>query len=186
MAVRVLVYLEPCIFRADPTLLRCHFELFVNPVLRALSLDSKLEFLGIASNFFLSLQGLSSARALPENPNIVKIYPLYNVDLLAQTNFCTEDYAWDVFRTDEWTFRNSNLLGRLGSILTNSRPDIVITTTQNRYLRYLSRTMSIPLLSMELVPLPRLPYPLNRFVASDGHLSEGAFSSPSELDFALN
>jgi hypothetical protein len=185
MAVRVLVYLEPCIFRDDPTLLRCHFELFVSPVLRALSLDSELGFLAIASNVFLSLEGLNTARSLPENPHDIKLYPLYNIDLLAQSNYCIEDYAWDVFRTDEWTFRNSNLLGRLGSILANSRPDIVITTTQNRYLRYLSRTMSIPLLSMEFGPLPRLPYPMNRFVSTDGHLSEGAFSSPTRLHIAL-
>lgn len=185
MTIRVLTYLEPCIFRDDPGFLRGHFDYLVNPMLRALSLDSPLGFLGIASNIFLCLEGLNSARALPANPQEVKLYPLYNADLLAQRNFCIEDYARDVFDAGESAFDNPGLLQRLSLIIEDAQPDVIITTSQNRYLNYLSRTLTIPVFSTEFGPLPRLPYPGNRFVAVDGHFSGGAFASPSRLHVAL-
>ncbi len=185
MAMRVLVYLEPCIFRDDPHFLQSHFECFVDPVLRALSLNSPLGFLGIASNIFLCLEGLTFARALPANPVEMKIYPIYNTEILEQCDFCIEDYARDIFDASESVFGNPVLLERLSLIIKDAQPDVVITTSQNRYLKYLSRTLAIPVLSIEFGPLPRLPYPGNRFVAVDGHFSEGVFASPSRLHAAV-
>lgn len=65
------------------------------------------------------------------------------------------------------------------------RPDIVVTTAQNRYLHQLCDNASIPLLSSEYGPLPRVPYPLNRFLSLDGHLSDGPFHSVKTLRRAL-
>lgn len=185
MTIRVLTYVEPCIFRDDPSFLHGHFDHLVNPMLRALSLHSPLGFLGIASNIFLCLEGLNSARALSTNPNEVKLYPLYNTDLLAQCDFCIEDYARDIFDPGESVFGNPGLLQQLSLIIEDARPDVIITTSQNRYLTHCSRTRAIPVFSTEFGPLPRLPYPANRFVAMDGHFSEGAFASASRLQLAL-
>lgn len=181
MVKRLLVYLEPCIFRDDPTFLQGHLECFVNPVLRALSLDGRLAFLGFASNVFLALQGLDSARGLPVHPEEVKVYPLYNRDLLSRFGHCLEDYAHDVFDPRNPALDNPGLLERLSAVIGDAQPDLVITTSQNRYLTHLSRKHGFKLLSMEYGPLPRLVHPNVRFMAIDGHLSEGAFASPARL-----
>ena len=181
MGKRLLVYLEPCIFRDDPNFLDGHLECFVNPVLRALSLYGRLDFLGFASNIFLTLQGLKSARGLPWCPREVKVYPLYNGDLLARFDHCLEDYARDVFDARDCAPNNPGLLDRLTAVIEHAQPDLVITTSQNRYLTHLSRQHGFPVLSIEFGPLPRMAYPKNRFVAFDGHLSEGAFASPARL-----
>lgn len=185
MSIRVLVYLEPCVFRDDPLFLRGHLERFINPVVDALSIDSKLDFLGFASNMFLCLEGLNHCRALASNPREVKVYPLYNADILAQFGFCLEEYARDLFDPDCSALSNQVLEQRISLVMQDARPDIVITTSQNRYLSYVSRVQSVPVLNIEFGPLPRLVYPDNRFLSFDGHLSAGAFSSPSRLHSAI-
>jgi len=181
MYKRLLVYLEPCIFRDDPNFLQGHLECFINPVLHSLSLGGRLDFLGFASNIFLTLQGLNSARGLPWYPKEVKVYPLYNRDLLARFDHCLEDYARDVFDARACAPDNPGLLNRLSAVIEHAKLELVITTSQNRYLTHLSRQLGFSVLSIEFGPLPRLAYPNNRFIAFDGHLSEGAFASPARL-----
>lgn len=180
-ANRLLVYLEPCIFRDDPTFLQGHLACFVNPVLRALSLDAQLEFLGFASNIFLTLHGLDSARDLPVAAQEVKVYPLYNGELLARFDHCLEDYAHDVFGAGDTPLANFGLMERLSAVIEDAQPDLVITTSQNRYLTHLSREKGFSVLSTEFGPLPRLAFPNSRLLAFDGHLSEGAFAFPARL-----
>lgn len=185
MSRRVLVYLEPAIFRDDPAFLDGHLDCFAHPILQALSSDGPLEFLGLASNIFLALKGLDAARQLPACPGLVRVYPLYNRDLLHDLRFSLEDYASDVFGTRHADLRNPGLLRLLRDILRDARPDCVVTSSQNRYLTQLADEFGFKLLSVEFGPLPRLPYPLNRFLSVEGHLSEGPFSSAERLLEAL-
>jgi hypothetical protein len=185
MMKRVLVYIEPCIFRDDPNFLRGHLEAFVHPTLQAISYDEQLEFLGFSSNIFLAMAGLDVARRLPHQPKHSKLYPIYNSDLLADCSFCIEDYCRDVFSCSDLSLENKRLLKLLDSIIEDARPDIVITTSQNRYLRVLSSKAGFYVLNIEFGPLPRVPYPANRFISLDGHLSDGAFSCPKKLQNAL-
>ncbi len=185
MAMRVLVYLEPVIFRDDPHLLQTHLEHFVCPMLRALSLGGELAFLGCASNIFLTLASLDTVRSLQTQPGDVRVYPLYNGDLLAPFEFSLEDYASDVFSTAATLAPHPQLLQQLTRVVEDARPDVVITTAPNRYLDHLSRQMGFTVFSMEYGPLPRLMHPGNRFVAVDGHLSQGAFASAARLRAAL-
>lgn len=186
MSHRVLVYVEPCIFRDDPGFLRGHLDCFVNPVLRALSLETQLPFLGFASNIFLALSGLNSARGLQSAPAETKLYPLYNGDILAGFDHCLEAYSADLFYTGDARPLEPGLVTRIRSIIDDAKADIVITTSQNRYLTALSQSLGFTLISLEFGPLPRLPFPANRFIALDGHLSEGAFASPEALQQAMH
>jgi hypothetical protein len=181
MAKNVLVYLEPCIFRDDPNLLTGHFESLVGPLLRALSHESRFAFLGFCSNIYLCLEALNSARSLPAAPRAVKIYPLYTGDLLAPFGHSIEAYARDVFGTCAPQAEDPQLLDRLASIIRDARPDVVITTSQNRYLNSLSQSLGFVLISAEHGPLPRLPFPGNRFIAVDGHMSDGPLASLERL-----
>lgn len=182
---RILVYLEPCIFRDDPLFLRGHYDAFIAPILRALASASRPSFIGFASNIFLALEGLACARSLPRPAREVRIYPLYNSRMLRECDFSIEGYASDVFDAGDSPPRLTSAFEQVASIVDDVRPDTVITTSQNKYLRLLAAKTGFSLLSVEFGPLPRIPFPANRFVSLDGHLSDGILSSPARAEAAL-
>ncbi len=179
---RILVYLEPCIFRDDPLFLRGHYEALVAPILRAVATASRPAFVGFASNIFLALEGLDGARSLPQPAGDVQIYPLYNSSMLLDCEFSIERYAADIFDASDSSPKVTSAFERIAAIVQEVRPDTVITTSQNKYLRLLAATAGFSVVSVEFGPLPRIPFPLNRFLSLDGHLSDGIFSSPMRLE----
>ncbi len=186
MVKRILIYLEPCIFRDDPLFLSGHYQCFVDPILRAMSKDSSLSFTGFAGNIFLALEGLKSARALKRTPHEVKVYALYNNEILADRDYCIESYARDIFDSSDSPIDNGALVRRITEILADAKPDFIISTSQNKYLKRLASEIGVPVLSVEFGPLPRLAYPLSRFLSVQGHLSDGPLSTPLRLKTALD
>ncbi len=191
--LRTLIYLEPLWFRGSSAFLRPHIELFILPMLKALQDRSGSAEICIVSNIILSLEVLAALRQSDLVINRLSVFTINSTHALADCELRPDLYAADLFRSPKkgslLPFRrrvlNRSLFERIAQAFQEFNPDIVITTAQNRYVRQLCDDTSIPLLSSEFGPLPRIPYPSSRFLSLDGHLSDGPFHSVKDLRQAL-
>ena len=169
--MRVLVHIEPVWFRNDVNFLHGHFDLLIRPILRALSLPTQKLQLGISSNIILALQGADLGRGLSANAVDVRFFTSSVQDILREYGFSKSRYCRDIFSESGEGYSNDFLKQKFGNIVSNFRPDVVITTSKNRYLETVCDENSLPLVCCEMGPLPRLGFPGCRHISIGNHIS---------------
>ncbi|WP_161956143.1 MULTISPECIES: class I SAM-dependent methyltransferase [Cyanobium] len=177
--MKVLVHLEPMPFRGEATFVIGHFQALVEPIIRALVVISKSKpiSLGISSNILLCLSSLDMLRSLSRDSVIYpNFFPVHSGHFLPDYKDSVAKYSRDLYKKDRP--RDAEKWPRYFNELFNVfRPDVVITTSDNRYLMRECKLNYIPLLSSEFGPLPRSLYPQTRFLNVGGHLNTDILSS---------
>lgn len=189
MAMRILAHLEPIPFRGSTNFIECHLGAFIEPILEALATSSqnKQIFLGISTNIFLCLKSLAMIRRLAKKYQIhPALYPVYSNKILTFYGNSSTKYCRDIYSRKEEIEPNADLLRFFYKLFSDFCPDLVITTSDNRYLQHQCREADIPLLSCEFGPLPRSLYPENRFLNVGGHLNTELLSSVRNIKRQLS
>jgi hypothetical protein len=157
----VLFYIEPACFRNDPTFMRpwIHWisHLISNQQRHApgwrFSLSSSPALCGLFKEY---------TQPLP-----VTTYELSARTVLASSDFNRFDYVKDLYGAGGRQAANTQLLDSLRVICQRESPDLVVSFTENRYLR--QGFPNSRLLFCELGPLPRLGVAQTIFMDPCGH-----------------
>jgi hypothetical protein len=161
--MRVLFYLEPALFRDDPlTLLP-----WAGWVARIAKANAGRLDVSCAGNRLL----MAELRSFSP----VARYVLTQFEVLEDADFDRVRYARDLFREEESEPENGRLLSALRRLAEAARPDVVVSFSQNRYLR---RAFQTPVLFSEMGPLPRSCCRPSLFFDVVGH------QVPSSLSYA--
>jgi len=163
--VNVLIYLEPVVFRRDPLLLRPWVEWLSDMLKVQRTQGESIEFSICSSraicNLFLELGGVRSDM----------LFACQQSELLKPFDFQRYSYTRDLFEHPRSSQpANQPLLIMLDSLRRMVNPDVVVSFSENRYLR-----RSFPqarLLFCELAPLPRLGAPQFLFTDPRGHQAD--------------
>jgi hypothetical protein len=160
---RVLYYVEPVVFRENPGFL-FPWAAWISDIARSNShSDSGYEF-GVAANAHLLDRFRELARA-----DFAFTQALPQAGLVAPFGFDRRAYARDLFAPEAEDSKNAPLEEALRHTAEAFQPDLVISFTQNRYLR---RAFGCPVLFTEVAPLPRQGRPLSFFFDPCGHQTE--------------
>ncbi|MDR2877006.1 MAG: hypothetical protein LBV36_03060 [Chromatiales bacterium] len=138
MKKRVLFYFEPMTYRGNPYHLKYWWDLFS-------------AFADRSASCFTSQIAASPMMKNLETAAFEEIHPINQVDLLRSLNFDRTTYSRDLCYG--FSFRNRPLLRALRNIKQKFSPDIVISMSENRYLRKVFGPEKV--MFMELGPLPR-------------------------------
>ncbi len=173
--LRVLIYIEPVSFRDNPALLRPWVE-WLSAMVNSQNKNAlKLSFGIVGSKVICDLFSAKSGTNLDE------IYFCRQRDLLASFHFNRGAYARDLFETDVTSFENTGLIEFLQFVQHSYQPNIVISFTENKYLRNIFTEARF--LFCELAPLPRLNA-RRKFLFTDpiGHQSRSLISIAAKDD----
>ena len=187
--MKVLIHLEPIPFRNKTNFIEAHLGAFIEPILRALAefeIANPL-ILGISSNVFLCLKSIEMIRRLAKDYQIIPyMLPVYTNKLLSPSfDDSIANYCLDIYSRDEELKTSSDLTKFFDDLFEDFNPDVVLTTSDNRYLMSQCIKKSVPLLSCEFGPLPRSIYPKNRFLNIGGHLNTDLLSSIQKIEKQL-
>ncbi len=178
--MRVLVHLESIPFRGSTNFIAGHLKVFIEPLLKALATSSKGEplLLGVSTNIFLALKSLSMMRELSKEYIIQPVLlPIYSNKILQFYDHSVSQYCLDIYSRNKQIDSVAGLSCFFEGIFSEFNPNIVLTTSDNRYLVDQCNKLGVPLLSCEFGPLPRSLYPKNRFLNVGGHLNTELLSS---------
>lgn len=173
--LRVLIYIEPVSFRDNPTLLYPWVE-WLSAMVNSQDKEAlKLSYGLIGSKVICDLFREKSGTNLDE------IYFCRQRELLASFNFNRGAYARDLFEIDAAPFENTGLIEFLQFVQYSYNPNIVISFTENKYLRNVFTEARF--LFCELAPLPRLTAK-RQFLFTDpiGHQSKSLISLAAKDD----
>lgn len=155
---RVLFYLEPVVFRDSPLSLQGWLQFFAAFADRS---RSKFTSSLAASNLIARIGSSFST-----------VFEINSAQLLIDKDFDRSAYARDICFGEG--FSNTYLLNALCSIRDELNPDIVISVSDNRYLKEVFKDAAV--MFMELGPLPRLGTKLAAYVDPFGHQVGSALS----------
>lgn len=140
--MKVVVYLEPAVFRADP--------LFLSPwagwLAQIAKANERLELTCVTNRLLAN-----HVRELAGTTRIECI-GLAQRDAVVAFDFDRVAYARDLFAEDDTKVANAPLLASLASVAERVRPDVVLSFSENRYLK---PAFGSPVLFTELGPLSR-------------------------------
>ncbi len=168
--LNILVHLEPMWFRNDARFLSVHFEPLVGPILSALTLGQNHVNLTVSSNSALCDVSNCLAKFIFSSGHQLKTLDWCLKALLESYQYSKKQYCLDIF-SRKYDFESAYLLDAFNETLKKSSPDIVVTTSKNRYLEYCCEQQNIPLICTEMGPLPRISYPDCRQLSIGSHLS---------------
>lgn len=169
--MKLLFFIDPVVYRQKPEIMGGWVIHWVLPIVR-MTKHCDVEFAICANSWIVEL-----AKASDNNENNIEYYPLSMTDSLRDIQFDRLSYMLDVADcnsiTDE-NFNNSNLITRLRSIRDQFKPDVVVSFTENRYLR--EAFLGVRLLFCELSCLPRVGLDLFLFMDVFGHQTHSALN----------
>jgi hypothetical protein len=157
---RLVFYVEPVVFRQDPTFLTPWID-WIARIIQAHA-DIPDLFVGIASSPWL-------CRALQELVGPIRTFPINPVDVLRPFRMDRVCYGQDLARPARDVVGNERLCAIISAMAGDLRPDAILSFTQNRYLAALSP--SICTLFTEMQPLPR-NFGTGFFIDPSGHQTE--------------
>ena len=149
----VAFYIEPAVFRRDPAM----FVTWANWVANIAVHNASIDFVLISNNTVC-------AGILP--PTNLRLIEVNVNDILAVHNFSISRYVMDVANAQNTNF-SSLLLQTLQNIEQKTKPNVVISFTENRYLRTAFSQSEI--LFTELGSLPQVTVPPTLFFDPIGH-----------------
>lgn len=160
---KVLFYLEPVVFRDNPDLISSwhHFS-------RHISLMSQNRFRSV-------LVSSQTICCLPSS-GFDKVISLDTLSYLAAHDFVRSDYAKDL--NSPYGRENQGLLRDLQALRSEELPDIVISWSENRYLKMVFN--AVPVLFLELGPLPRTSMKWSAYLDSGGSQIDSTFERVAE------
>lgn len=154
--VRVMMFLEPVIFRNDPLLLSHHF-LWADVISAAVHLTH--------GTFALTANDEVCSKWKERFPGDRRpCYPVDSFEVLAQFGYRRSVYAKAAYGGD---IPFNRLTEALKKIRADFVPDLVVMTSQNAMAK--AAFEGIPVLFVEQAPLPRLGRPLRTFCDPCGH-----------------
>ena len=161
--MRILLYIEPVVFREDPLMLSPWVGWFARLVRSCKLARPRWQF-GLVSNPSICERMTSETPAV-EMPTFLASQS----DLLRAFEFDRGAYARDLFRYESDSPSNAALIRRLMEVKQAFHPDLVLSFSQNRYVRPVLQT---PALFIELGPLPRSVTRPHFFLDPLGHQTE--------------
>ncbi len=167
MARRVALYIEPVVFRNDPGLLKVWGDWAASLVVASAFTGPETHFCLISSATLCSRFQEQSAAI----PTVAHTIALRQDACLASLDFDRSRYSADLFAPESAPPVNEGLVDALGRAAQTFPADIVLSFSQNRYLRS-AFGMAGGVLSSELSPLPRRQCPPSMFLDPSGHQTE--------------
>jgi hypothetical protein len=165
--MRVLLYVEPVVFRENPLMLLPWVRWLARLVRSSSSLGTQ-EF-GFASNPLLCEHMHSEVGSA-----LAWTRSIRQREALLAFDFDRYSYAQDLFRSCRDAEANPGLMDVLFELKSSFRPELVISFTQNRYLR---QVIGTPTLFWEVGPLPRGVTAESFFCDPIGHQTESLLVS---------
>lgn len=160
--MNILIYVEPIVFRGDPFLLRPWVD-WISSMLRSNAGPGVMRKFFVCSNPTLC----DLFKELPAGI-IESTFQCDPVKLLDHFGFHRDQYSSDLFDTmGRRPFRNLALLESLESIKLRVEPHVVITFSENRYLK--KAFFNSKVIYCELAPIPRLGSAKYLFTDPRGH-----------------
>lgn len=174
-AKRILFYLEPVTYANSPLRLGGWWSFFS-------------AFAHRSSDYFISHVASSPFICELKSESFEKKHQLNQIELLKSSDFDRALYSLDLCQG--FTYRNRQLINALNRIKHEFRPDIVISVTDNRYLKKVFGQDKV--MFMELGPLPRSGMKLSVYVDPYGHqirstvdrFAKANWDHPSFAEFA--
>jgi hypothetical protein len=168
--VRILFYVEPVTYRDDP--------LFLAPWIGWIAqLIQNARLAGASLQFGLATSAALSAHLASLGTTGVSCACIAQREALIAFDFDRDAYARDLFRPTDSPVANRGLADQINSALEKFSPDIIVSFSQNRYIRRCERTQP---LFWELGPLPRSCTPPAFFFDPAGHQTESMLVSRME------
>jgi hypothetical protein len=173
--MKILFFLEPAIFRNDPLFLLPHLgwhETICNTVRG--DIENIL--------FISSPQLCANAKTKIDNPGLkipIEIWALDNQKNLSCFNGDKRKYCQDLYAPPTVPIINEYLYSQLSEAITNFRPDIIFTSSENRYLSIISAEISPKplLIFMEAAPLPQWARNSKVYMDFIGHQSNSLLAT---------
>lgn len=174
-AKRVLFYLEPVTYANSPIRLGGWWNFFS-------------AFARRSADCFTSHVAAAPLICALGSEAFAEAYPLNQIELLKSSNFDRADYSRDLCQG--FSYKNRPLLRSLQGLKRVFSPDIIISVTDNRYLKKVFGQDRV--MFMELGPLPRSNMKLSVYVDPYGHqinsamdrLAKANWDHPSFAEFA--
>lgn len=163
--LKLLFYIEPCVFRNSPDLL-------------AYWVDQCAAIAARSANAIHVSIVLNGAMIRRHSGAFSRIFQLSPFDLTVAFGFDRAQYAQDLVGGSG--FPNAALLTSLEGIRDSLAPDVVISWSENRYLRQVFTDARV--LFMELGPLPRSGLKLAAYLDPFGHQVDSAISRLPAFD----
>lgn len=192
MGLRVAIYIEPVVFRNDPHLLKVWVNWAVSLTLAGAYTSPTTRYYIISSASLCELfreQTSGLSREAHEAPSCIA---LSQADCLASMEFDRFQYARDLFASEAAPITNMRLFEALCSAAEATQADIVLSLSQNRYLRPAfacalgkNGPRSQAVLFSELSPLPRRSCPATMFLDPAGHQTQSLLATrPTQIQDA--
>lgn len=163
--MKLLFYIEPVVFRNNPDLLGYWVDQCA-----AIAAQS-----AHAMTTSIVLNGAMTGR---HPDSFSQTFPLSSFDLTVAFGFDRAQYAQDLVGGSG--FPNIALVASLEDIRDRLAPDVVISWSENRYLRHVFKDSRV--LFMELGPLPRSGLKLAAYLDPFGHQADSAIASLPAFD----
>lgn len=156
--MRVLLFLEPVVFRNDPAFLANHF-IWVKYFARTVQGIQGAFALAANATVCHKWQEMDQAELMPQ-----QCFPLDSFKVLSEFRYKRTDYARALYGSGEVL---NSLTSDLFRICAEFKPDLIVMTSQNALAR--KAFSGIPVLSIEQAPLPRLGHPFRTMFDPNGH-----------------
>ena len=153
-ALRILLFLEPVIFRSRPAFLSAHF-MWARSIMRS------------SDSFALAASAEVCQAWRRDNPDpdvICRCFPIDSFSPLSTVDYSRANYAKALYGTGE---APNALTDALRDIRSEFAPDIVVMSSQNAFAQH--AFLGIPIFFIEQSPLPRLGYPARLSLDPYGH-----------------
>jgi hypothetical protein len=169
-SVRVLFFVEPVIYRNNPTMLKPWIE-FIEPIAKK------------SQGLFEAYLAASHQLTCLSKDVFCDVFSLDPKELLHSSEFDRPTYSRDLCLGNEKVLGNSALIIALEQIKSKIQPTHVISWSENQYLRYVFRDSKV--LFMELGPLPRHGLKLAAFLDPFGHQIGCALQTASKKNWEV-